>query len=63
MAALAACRPRCLMPALITRNEKPAAVTDHGGLEFVWTTTRFHPGKAYRHAYVRRLAAFFKSRL
>ena len=37
------------MPAPITHNEKPAAATDHGGLDFVWTTTAPSHGKDSTH--------------
>ena len=50
------------MPTPITPKEKPAAATDHGGLELVWTTTRLIHGKDNRHEFIYIPPRPFKSR-
>ena len=50
------------MPALIITDEKPAAGTNRGELEFVWTTTAPSHGKDDTDVNIRHHAAPFKSR-
>ena len=49
------------MPASTIINKKPAAATDHGGLNLVISMTRTPPGKEIRHACIYLPAAPFKS--